>query len=87
MVTFFRESTLIFRIISLHEMGILKYLERKYLKETDTCGADLKADSSSLYMLDLWPVFVVLGVGLTISSVYLTFEIMKAATKPRMIPH
>ena len=66
-------------------MGILKYLERKYFKEADTCGADLKADSSPLFIMDVWPVFVVLGVGLTISAAYLTFEIMKARTKPSLI--
>ena len=85
MVILCKESTLTFRIINLHEMGILKYLERKYFKEADTCGADLKADSSPLSIMDVWPVFVVLGVGLTISAAYLTFEILKTRIKPRLI--
>ena len=37
----------------------------------------MKADSSPLSIMDVWPVFVVLGVGLTISAAYLTFEILK----------
>ena len=85
MATICKESTLNFRIIDLHEMGILKYLERKYFKEADTCGADLKADSSPLFIMDVWPVFVVLGVGLTISAAYLMFEILKTRIKPSLI--
>ena len=84
---FCKQSTFTFRIINLHETGIMKYLKRKYFNGTDTCGADLRAESSPLFMLDMWPVFVVLGVGLMISAVHLTFEIIKARTKPRLIPH
>ena len=68
-------------------MGILKYLERKYFDKTDTCGADLRAESSPLLIVDVWPIFVVLGVGMTISSLHLMAEIMKARTNPQLTPH
>ena len=67
-------------------MGILKYLERKYFNQTDVCGADVRADSSPLYISDVWAVFIVLGVGLTVSTGCLVMEILRARIKRRVFP-
>ena len=74
------------RIINLHENGILKYLERKYFTQADRCGADVRADSSPLYISDVWAAFVVLCVGLTISTVCLVVEIVRARMGRRVLP-
>ena len=66
---------LFFRMVSLHEMGILKYLERKYFNTTDYCG-DTTADSSTLSMSDMWPAFVPLAVGITLAGLVFVVEIL-----------
>ena len=68
----------LFRMLSLHEMGVLRYLERRYFKSEGTCGADLRADSSSLAINDVWPAFVVLAIGLTASVVCFILEMPRA---------
>ena len=74
------------RIINLHENGILKYLERKYFNQADHCGADVRADSSPLYITDVWAAFVILGVGLIIPTVCLVVEIMRARMERKVLP-
>ena len=64
----------------------MKYLERKYFNQTDTCGKDLKADSSPLYISDVWAVFVILGIGLITSTVCLVVEVLRARIKPKLFP-
>ena len=53
-------------MIDLHEIGVLKYLKRKYYRilEESQCDPALTVGSEALGLGDVWPIFVVSGVGL-----------------------
>ena len=75
----------IFRLISLHEMGMLAHLKRKFFKNTDLCGADLRTDSSPLDISHVWTAFVMLGIGLTTSIACLVVEVLRTWFKLRVL--
>ena len=77
----------IFRMIDLHEMGILKYLEKRHFIERHSCGANLRPDSSPLYINDVWPVFVILAAGLATSTLCVVVEVLTAWVKTRLLRH
>ena len=68
--------TVYFRIIQLHEFGILDKLQTKYYRwlREDPCGPDSTATSEVLALKDIWPLFVLVAAGFGVSLVMLGLE-------------
>ena len=65
-----------FRILRLRENGILDKLVRKHfgMLKNQLCTPDHHVTQSTLSVVDVWPVFVVLGAGLALSVIALLIE-------------
>ena len=66
----------VFSIVQMHEAGILSYLKRKYFEALihNPCSEDISVTAAALRMRDMWPPFVVLGLGLLVAGVSLLSE-------------
>ena len=64
------------RIRQLREDGILDKLERKHfgMMKNQVCAPDRHVTQSALSVVDVWPVFVVLGGGLALGWLVLLIE-------------
>ena len=65
-----------FRIQRLHENGVLHKLVNKHfaLTKCRVCAPDHHVTQSALSVVDIWPIYVVLGAGLALSWFVLLFE-------------
>ena len=66
----------VFSVVQMHEAGILSYLKRKYFEALvhNPCSEDISVAAAALRVSDMWPPFVVLGLGLVVAGVILLFE-------------
>ena len=74
-----------FRMIRLHESGIIAYLKRKYfgfLEETQ-CSPDFQVGTSKLSLWDVWPPFAVAAVGLGLATVAIVTELLHVKARHR----
>ena len=67
-----------FRMIRLHESGILVRLKRKYFRflEETQCSPAFQVGSSKLDLKDVWPQFAIGTVGLIIATVVISLELL-----------
>ena len=68
-------------MIDLHEAGILVRLRKKHFRflEEDICDPERSPQSAALDIQDVWPVFAVAMIGLTVSLWALSLEMLHVA--------
>ena len=70
----------------MHETGVLDKLEYEHfdLMNNNSCLRNHHVAQSVLGIEDIWSLFVVLGAGLTLSSIVLYIEYLTGKYFPRM---
>ena len=70
-------------MIGLHETGILQHLKARHFrpqKETH-CDPKFTVGSSALGLVDVWPIFAIIGCGVTAAIICVLLETMARGRK------